>query len=306
MTRRGSTALRHALLTWYRRGHRDLPWRRTRDPYAILVSEVMLQQTQADRVIPKYREFLQWFPDFRSLAQASTGDVIRAWSPLGYNMRAVRLHRLARQVMERFDGRLPQDAESLRGLDGVGEYTASAVACFAFGKEVAVIDTNVRRVVRRLFWETSEPSQAELARRVSELVPAQEAYDWNQALMELGATVCVARRPACGVCPLRARCRTGRRAVNGAPRIAEAKAAYRTERFEGSRRYYRGRIVDLLRALNDREMLSISKLGCALKPGFGVDDLPWLQALVADLARDGLVRVAANDARSTDTLIALP
>ncbi|MCH8196059.1 MAG: A/G-specific adenine glycosylase, partial [Chloroflexi bacterium] len=119
----------------------------------------MLQQTQADRVIPKYREFLQWFPDFRSLAQASTGDVIRAWSPLGYNMRAVRLHRLARQVMERFDGRLPQDVESLRGLDGVGEYTASAVACFAFGKEVAVIDTNVRRVVRRPFWETSEPSQ---------------------------------------------------------------------------------------------------------------------------------------------------
>ena len=116
----------------------------------------------------------------------------------------------------------------------------------------------------------------------------------------------MARRPACGVCPLLARCRTGRRAVNGAPRVAEAKAAYRTERFEGSSRYYRGRIVELLRALEDSEMLSLSKLGCELKPGFGVDDLPWLQALVAGLARDGLVMVAASDARATDTLVALP
>ncbi|MGH2354456.1 MAG: A/G-specific adenine glycosylase, partial [Chloroflexota bacterium] len=144
-------AVRQAILEWYRRGHRDLPWRRTRDPYAILVSEIMLQQTQVDRVIPKYHQFLEWYPTLAALAAAPRAEVIRNWSPLGYNLRAVRLHEIARQAVERFGGRLPDTVEGLLSLNGIGPYTAGAVACFAFGQSEPALDTNVRRALGRIF-----------------------------------------------------------------------------------------------------------------------------------------------------------
>jgi A/G-specific adenine glycosylase len=140
-----------SLLAWYRRHGRDLPWRRTRVPYRVLVSEIMLQQTQVDRVIPKYRQFLRRYPSLRSLAAAPVEDVRRLWYPLGYNVRPLRLHAIACETVARYGGRLPNDAERLRALPGVGRYTAGAVLSFAFGRDVAVLDTNVRRVLTRVF-----------------------------------------------------------------------------------------------------------------------------------------------------------
>src|SRR5262249_19749772 len=139
------------LLTWYARQGRDLPWRQTSDPYHILVSEMMLQQTQVERVLPKYREFLARFPTLNALAEASTAEVIRAWAPLGYNMRAVRLQAIARQVVADYGGRLPADEADLLKLKGVGRYTAGALACFAFRQQTPTVDTNIRRVLQRLF-----------------------------------------------------------------------------------------------------------------------------------------------------------
>jgi A/G-specific adenine glycosylase len=207
--------VQHALRAWYRAAGRDLPWRHTRDPYAVLVSEVMLQQTQVERVLPKYREFLERFPTLEALAAAPTADVIRAWAPLGYNVRAVRLWEIARQAVARFGGSLPPTLDGLLELKGIGRYTAGAVACFALGLPVATVDTNIRRVLWRVFRgiEPAEwPSGMAAARTALALAewalprdPAG-AYDWQQALMDLGATICGARRPACEHCPLTTEC----------------------------------------------------------------------------------------------------
>jgi A/G-specific adenine glycosylase len=200
------------LLAWYRRHGRDLPWRRTREPYRILVSEVMLQQTQVDRVVPKYREFLRRYPTLRRLAAADASDVRRLWYPLGYNARPYRLHAIARETLARYGGRLPDAAEDLRRLPGIGRYTASAILAFAYARDAAVLDTNVRRVLGRVFvgarrlarvrgdkawWDLAEA-----------LVPRGRAYDFNQALMDFGATWCTARRPRCAPCPMRGLCRS--------------------------------------------------------------------------------------------------
>jgi A/G-specific adenine glycosylase len=204
----------HALmLEWYAAAARDLPWRHTRDPYAILVSEVMLQQTQVDRVLPKYHEFLRRFPTLAALAHAPTADVIRAWAPLGYNVRAVRLQQIARQAVAEYGGALPGTLESLLALKGIGRYTAGAIACFAFGLPVATVDTNIRRVLWRVFRgiePATWPSESAAARAALALaewaLPPHAAYDWQQALMDLGATICVSRRPACERCPLASAC----------------------------------------------------------------------------------------------------
>jgi endonuclease III len=144
-------AVQAAVLAWYRSGHRDLPWRRTRDPYAVLVSEIMLQQTQVDRVIPKYQAFLAQYPTLQALAAAPRAEVIRNWAPLGYNLRAVRLHDIAQQAVAQFGGELPKTMDGLRSLRGIGRYTAAAVACFAHGQAEALLDTNVRRALGRIF-----------------------------------------------------------------------------------------------------------------------------------------------------------
>lgn len=200
-------AFRRRLLAWYRRNGRDLPWRRTRDPYRVLVSEVMLQQTQVSRVIPKYREWLRRYPSLGALAAASAGEVREAWYPLGYNIRPLRLRSIARAVVRRHGGRLPRSRDGLLALKGIGAYTAGAVLSFAFGRDAAILDTNVRRVLRRVWvGEDREVRDRALWDLAGRLLPRGRAYDFNQALMDLGATVCTARRPRCAACPLARMC----------------------------------------------------------------------------------------------------
>jgi A/G-specific adenine glycosylase len=180
------------LLAWFSEHGRSLPWRETHDPYAILVSEIMLQQTQVSRVIERYTAWLERWPTVEDLAAASTADVVRAWSGLGYNRRAVNLQRAARTVDEA--GGFPRTLEGLRALPGIGPYTAGAIACFAFGEQLTTVDVNVRRVLTRALEREDAPP------------PGGRAWEWNQALFDLGATVCLARIPRCEVCPLAAGC----------------------------------------------------------------------------------------------------
>ncbi len=205
-------AFQRRLLRWYGRHARDLPWRHTRDPYSILVSEIMLQQTQVDRVIPKYHEFLARYPTFESLAAAPTADVERTWRPLGYNIRPLHLQGIAREAVARYDGRLPDDARTLRTLRGIGRYTAGALLSFAYGKDAAVLDTNVRRVLGRVFFGPRRMARVRGQRPywdlAETLIPRGRAYDFNQALMDFGATWCTPRRPRCGDCTMRAFCKS--------------------------------------------------------------------------------------------------
>jgi A/G-specific adenine glycosylase len=205
------SSLSPVLLRWFAVHKRDLPWRRTRDPYAILVSEFMLQQTRVAAVEARYAEFLARFPTASALADAPLDDVLALWSGLGYYRRARNLHAAARIVRDRFAGRLPLDARSLRELPGVGAYTAAAVASIAFGSPEPLVDGNVARVLSRLFRLRGEPRAPGNARRLlalaGTLVPHDgRAGEWNQALMELGATVCRPRGPRCADCPVFASC----------------------------------------------------------------------------------------------------
>lgn len=209
----GSTAraaFRRRLLTWYDRNGRDLPWRRTDDPYRILVSEIMLQQTQVDRVLPKYHEWVERFPSFEALAASPVEDAVRTWYPLGYNIRPRRLHSIAREAVARYDGQLPSDEETLLSFKGIGRYTAGAVRSFAFAQRSAILDTNVARVLHRVFVGEGDQKQHAMRRRLWELshllLPRRRVFDFNQALMDFGAIVCTARKPACPACPMRRAC----------------------------------------------------------------------------------------------------
>ena len=203
---------RTSLLRWYRRNGRDLPWRNTTDPYHVLVSEVMLQQTQVDRVLPKYHEWLGKYPSLAALAAADEADVSATWRPLGYNIRPKRLHSIARESVETYGGRLPSDEQTLLSFKGIGAYTAGAIRSFAFGQRAAILDTNVARVLFRVFVAKGDPKshamKRQLWRHSAAVLPFRHVYDFNQALMDLGATVCVARSQKCGVCPMRRFCRS--------------------------------------------------------------------------------------------------
>jgi A/G-specific adenine glycosylase len=203
---------RRTLLNWYRKHGRDLPWRKTDDPYHILVSEIMLQQTQVDRVLPKYAEWLERYPSLAALAGAPLDEVSAAWYPLGYNIRPKRLHSIAREAVERFGGELPSDEATLRSFAGIGDYTVGAIRSFAFRERAAILDTNVARVLLRVFIGGGSPKAHAMKRRLwqlsAALVPHRQVFDFNQALMDFGATVCVARKPKCLLCPLRRMCRS--------------------------------------------------------------------------------------------------
>lgn len=214
---RNALAFKRRLLRWFRAVGRDLPWRRTRDPYHVLVSEFMLQQTQVRRVSEYYPRFLHRFPTIERLAAARPGKVREAWDGLGYYRRAANLHRLARTVVREHGSAIPSDPERLAGLPGVGRYTAGAVASFAYERRVAAVDTNVARVLARVFRPRGRMHGTAAERAVWDLaecllpVRRQTAWEFNQALMDLGALYCVARRPKCGDCPVRPACSTGRR-----------------------------------------------------------------------------------------------
>jgi A/G-specific adenine glycosylase len=210
-----AATFRRKLAAWYRRNARDLPWRRTRDPYRVLVSELMLQQTQVSRVIGFYDRFLDRFPTMDAVARATPARVREAWEGLGYYARARNLHALARAVVRDRRGALPSDVATLRTLPGIGAYTAGAVASFAFEQRAAAVDTNVARVLRRVFAPRAGAAKVwEIAGRI---LPRSGRAAWthNQAVMELGALVCTARRPGCAQCPVRSECRTGARLGGG-------------------------------------------------------------------------------------------
>lgn len=205
---------RRALLAWYDANRRDLPWRRTSDPYAIWVSEVMLQQTRVGAVIDHYRIFLERFPDLGALAAASEDAVLAAWSGLGYYRRARMMHRCAREIVEKHNGCFPEAAERLRALPGIGRYSAAAIASIAFGEPVAVVDGNVQRVLQRI--EVRELTANECWSHAQEILSLVRPGDCNQAMMELGATLCLPREPRCLICPIRPWCAA--QGASGQPR----------------------------------------------------------------------------------------
>lgn len=238
--------MHHDLTAWGAKGLRDLPWRRTRDPWAVLVSEVMAQQTGVDRVVPYYEAFLARFPHPAACAAAPVSAVLWLWSGLGYNRRAVNLHRCAQALVADHGGKVPADLPALLALPGIGPYTARAVLAFAFEEPVGVVDTNVGRVLARRAGRALGTAEAQAIADAQ--VPPRRAWLWNQALMELGATVCVRRAPDCTRCPVTASC-AWHAAGAAEPDPADGSAGVSTgqSRFEGSDRQGRGRLVAALR-----------------------------------------------------------
>jgi A/G-specific adenine glycosylase len=278
-------AVQQRLLAWYAQHGRDLPWRRTRDPYAVLVAEIMLQQTQVDRVIPFWHAWLAAFPSLSELAAASRADVIRAWQGLGYNLRAVRLHEIARQVVAEYAGQLPRSLDGLLRLKGIGRYTAGAVACFAYELPVSMVDTNVQRVLGRVFvGQQDSHGRAGMQSVADTVLPTEHAYAWNQALMDLGATLCRSERPLCLVCPLLGTCRAS---LNGRAQQAPRRGRSTSEEpFSGSERYFRGRVVDVVRSLAPGESIDLGQLVAQLPAPIAS---ARLERLVRRLASDGLL-----------------
>jgi A/G-specific adenine glycosylase len=286
--------LHRRILTWYRLHGRTLPWRGIRDPYRILLSEIMLQQTQVSRVLVKYPLFLKRFPTISALARARRSDVVRTWQGMGYNNRAVRLHTLAREVVASRGGRIPATEAALIALPGIGTYTARAVLCSAFGEPVSFVDVNIRRLFSRIFWKMPDTGRMmpegtirEIAERI---LHRKRAYDWNQALMDIGATICTARTPLCGECPLAGLC------ASAGTMSLPAPAPKKPERSMHGipHRIYRGRIIEHLRNSGVRRGVPLHAIGPQILPRFGTKHAAWLEQLLKDLERDGPVRVTTE------------
>ncbi len=271
------TTSRRALLAWYRkRGRADLPWRQERSPYRTLVSEVMLQQTQVDRVVPKFEAFMRRFPTLRALATANAGDVLREWKGLGYNARALRLHATAVAVVRDHGGIIPRNRVALRALPGVGPYTAAAIRAFAYGLDDVPVDVNIGRLVRRL------------GRKAVKAI-GRSGYTIASALMDLGAQICTARTPQCAACPLLRTCESG--PIRTSPR-RNGKAR---SPFKQSSRYARGRIIDLLRDLPPGKRISLLDLRRGLRAVLPQRSAAEIGRLVEGLRREGLLDVQDGD-----------
>jgi A/G-specific adenine glycosylase len=292
-------AVREALVEWYEDDHRDFPWRRTEDPYEILVSEVMSQQTQLGRVVEAWEAFLDRWPTAADLAGADRGDVVAFWTShsLGYNNRAKYLHEAARQVVEEYDGSFPETPAELSELMGVGPYTANAVASFAFDNGDAVVDTNVKRVLYRAFAEIHNTDDPDYETVANALMPAGESRIWNNAIMELGGVAC-GKKPRCdeASCPWREWCHAYQTGDFTAPDVPTQPS------FEGSRRQFRGRIV---RLLGEHDEMDLDTLGHRIRVDYtpdGEHGREWLRGLLSDLADDGLVQVEEGDDQITARL----
>jgi A/G-specific adenine glycosylase len=284
---RESTLANERLFAWYRPRRRAFPWRaRHRDPYPILVSEVMLQQTQASRVAAAFEPFIERFPTVANLAAAPRSAVVTTWGGLGYPRKAVALSRAARTIVDEHGGEVPRDLESLRGLPGIGPYTASAVASLAYGTRVPAIDTNVARVVARvrLGAEAHDSSRADIAAAAEAWIDASRPGDWNQAAMDLGREIC-RPRPRCHACPLAARCTFAR--LGRLP----SRPQRRPSTFEGSDRQVRGSVVRLLRSTPSRSM-SLSTL--AARSGHSE---ARVAACVVTLVADGIIAAGSKALR---------
>jgi A/G-specific adenine glycosylase len=309
--------LRDAILSWYDRVGRDLPFRRTLDPYAILVSEAMAQQTQAARAGAAWGGFMERFPTVLSLAAATPAEVLRAWHGLGYNRRALNLWRAAKQIVEEHQGRVPADLAGLEALPGVGPYTARAVAAIAFGVPVGAVDTNVRRVLGRIVAGDAAALTASAMQLLADAaVPRDRPGPWTHALMDLGASLCGPSTQLCGSCPAQTWCRfsragsTRRRlAATGRPGRGSpgsgTSARSSAVPFPATSRWLRGRIVARLRA-------SVGDDWVAIDAPIGSHDAPAVRAAIIGLARDGLVELDAAmtgvgaDADRSRWLVRLP
>ena len=281
-------AVQTALIEWYEADHRAYPWRETEDPYEILVSEIMSQQTQLDRVVDAWSDFLDEWPTAESLADASRGDVVSFWSShsLGYNNRAKYLHEAANQIQTEYDGEFPQTPDELQELMGVGPYTANAVASFAFNNGDAVVDTNVKRVLYRAFDVPDDDGAFKTA--ADELMPDGRSRVWNNAIMELGGVACE-KTPNCDTagCPWREWCSAYESGDFTAPDVPTQSS------FDGSRRQFRGRVI---RTLGEYDELPLDELGPRVRVDYGGETgREWLAGLVSDLADDGLVETATQD-----------
>lgn len=281
--------IRSTVLRWYRSHERELPWRYEPNPYRVLVSEIMLQQTQVSRVLVTYPRFLQRFPTPAHLARARTSSVIKAWKGMGYNNRALRLQQLARRVMAESDGTIPRSVDALMLLPGIGRYTANAVACFAFGFQVPVVDTNISRILRRLFPPKSNSTPRDVNEEwalAEEILPRGKAGRWNEALMDLGATICTASSPQCDRCPLQELCPSAHIVSRDKRRRAKPEPG----RGGIPNRIYRGRIVETLRALKRGQSIAPGVLARKAVHDFRDGDRRWFDSLLESLERDGLIR----------------
>lgn len=291
--------LHNAVIQWYYKNGRSLPWRKTTDPYAVLISEIMLQQTQVSRVLVKFPRFMAVFPTVRRLANGTQRSVVAAWRGMGYNNRAVRLHRLAKIITEEYDGSFPRDTTALRRLPGIGRYTSHAVAAFAFGASVPVVDVNIQRVFSRFFRSMKTTGDLQREREIWQLaekvLPRRRVYVWNQALMDLGAMICTARAPLCPSCPLRIECRSARRMIAVPPQQKNSGSTGTPDRI------YRGRIIEILRSRS--ASIRSERLGELIMPGFGETDRKKLEQLLFNLQRDGLVHLKERKHRTV--LVAL-
>lgn len=269
-----TTTLHEGILDWFEREARDLPWRRNASPWAVMVSEFMLQQTPVSRVLPVYESWIERWPTPAALAQSSTGDAVRAWGRLGYPRRALRLHAAATAIVEQHGGNVPESHDALLALPGIGEYTAAAIASFAHEQRHAVLDTNVRRVFARIVsgQQFPAPSLTSAERELAtSLMPDRDAHRWAAATMELGALVCTARAPVCSECPVADLCRwrkAGYPAYDGPPRRGQA--------WTGTDRQCRGQLMAVLRD----SPIPVPKIQL---------DLVWPDALQRERALDGLV-----------------
>lgn len=273
---------RRAILAWYDASGRSLPFRAGRDPYGILVSEVMAQQTQIARVVERWPAFMAAFPTIESLAAATPAAVLRAWRGLGYNRRALNLHRAARAVAASHDGRLPADVAALERLPGIGPYTARAVAALAFGARVGPVDVNVRRVIGRI---TGVGTAAEVQRAADASVPRTRPADWTHAVMDLGATICRPSNPRCDVCPASRWCRSAGMVVAVArSRTAAAPA------FTETSRWLRGRILDRLRDVPGAGWWTV-------EAPIGSHDRAAVDAALDEMEREGLLETRPGAAR---------
>ncbi len=270
----------HAIVfAWFAKNGRDLPWRKTKSPYKIALSEIMLQQTQVDRVIPKWRAFLLAFPTWAHLANASTADVIRMWQGLGYNRRAVMLHRLAKSVVD-LGGELPNDIDAMKKLPGIGDYTANAIAAFAFrNASAAPVDTNISRIFRRVF--PRHKSDPKSIQRLAKSIAPRDVWTWNHALMDIGALHCSARGHVWGLCPLAPLhgSKEKKERVGGKGQGGQVKKM----RFEETDRYFRGRIVDALR----ESPMTLKKL--RLRSELASLDETRFSSLISRLVHGGVV-----------------
>lgn len=297
---------RKRLLRWYSQHRRNLPWRHTHDPYRILISEVMLQQTQVAKVIERYKRWLKHFPTVQHLAQARSSDVLREWSGLGYNRRALALHHTAKKIMDECQGQFPRDVMALQRFNGIGKYTAHAIASFAFRKRVPLVDTNIKRVLGRIFFgykklerlRDDETVFWELSNKV--VASSASVYELNQGLMDVGAMICTAKQPKCQVCPMRTICKSYPAILTASPDRLRVKTKRIEPLFFGQpRRIWRGRI---LRYLHSNQSSTLTEIGRALQTDWTSSRLPWLKNVVQTLEKDRMVIVHGTTVALTDIL----